>query len=1410
MKNIKKHLLLFFAIMLCGAFALFASADEEAASDADDTILFSYGTTKDQTYVTAGEGKTIYDILSENTSGNMYITLYSDCTYSEDKYTLTDSRRMYIDVNGHALNLETTDFLTLKSGGRLYLYSSKSGGVINSNAATRMVYVSSSNCYVTIGADSDTYTDYDFGKNLTIYTNNTLTSGHGRTFIIGSTIISTGSIAPIQRSTYYSYAYEAHHATFFLEGCSLLEADDTKNLQFPVYDECVFVNANTSGKAVSLSNNTGSSFTNCSFIGITPTGSEGTFTVTDATIPCYGTAEAAAIAQAEGYTAAKVSTAPAYSYTTRDGNTLYYSANLKMLPEDTVVSVTWKCGEKSILTENWQKGSIPFLDYEKSPTLSFGAQAKSAVNADTELEAVAYPADALLGSLSLHTSIDLNLYFKQGVVSDITVDGTSVSPTEIVLNKGVPYYLYTYSGMDPKTAASKSFTVTYKYAEDGVTYSCKAEASLEKYASEMLKNSDYENNYELIAALLGYVKAASEYLGEDADNIEAVLSDYVNAGVEYSPEYTSPEAIQMPESNSAVEGATFRLGTRPGFAFLLKPGFTGKLTITLGSGDEKVYNCAKGSSNVLTEGESRWVIFDPYAYELVTKDGDSYAGETLTVMADGILLFSYSIDTYIAGVSNQEGIPAAKELYNYCCMAYEYYHEKKDLPYTTDAIVVNPNGAKGVATFVIDDGNQPTATYISDVMLEKYPDLKVSYALLASYLTTLKTETDDNGTLQFVRDENGNYVYTTKDSTIAFWEDQLSLGFCEVLNHSYTHSFAGYDDNGGTVTYTTTAGVEKTGTYAEGSITAEFLAAKQIFNDLFGDYSKDVYIIPGVGVTQSDYYNSYLASLIGFGNEFIAARGTGGSTMTAEAIMNNLTWLSAPMIGYQNDTSKWTGYMDKAVADESLICYCIHRIYEDASTNTQAIYYEQADLLFGYAQELSDSGDLAIMLYYDALRYFMEKASVEVFAQTYGNEKVEVSLFFVDEAVAADSRMNYPLTVMVEVPANWKTVKYVQDGDTSYASVITVDEKTVAYINIVPGGGVTTVTAEITADSSALVSEYAVDVGDGVMLDKNYFPGYVRKSVTFTIDDGSITYDTKFLDILRPAGIKGTFNLITTNGTTADGYRELYKGYEVANHNQLHCLTMIEGFEDITIVDQVYENLSAIRADSTADINYIYKSPIDGFYFIDYHYINPEYTAGAYWHPIAADETYLEYVDITKDTIEAIFGEGSVVGYAYPHGSVSESIKAALIEKGYLYARDTGCTKATTGFALPADRFEWTYNADNSCLLDVMASYESYADDGELKMFSFGVHSADYNGSWDMLTEFAETYGNRPEDYYYATNREIFEYEDAVNVLTYRNGMLVNDTAVTLYVSVNGQKVIIPAYASYRVSDGMTIQNYAN
>ena len=212
----------------------------------------------------------------------------------------------------------------------------------------------------------------------------------------------------------------------------------------------------------------------------------------------------------------------------------------------------------------------------------------------------------------------------------------------------------------------------------------------------------------------------------------------------------------------------------------------------------------------------------------------------------------------------------------------------------------------------------------------------------------------------------------------------------------------------------------------------------------------------------------------------------------------------------------------------------------------------------------------------------------------------------------------------------------------------------------------------------------------------------------------------------------------------------IYDGFEIANHHILHAVAEKDAY---AAREKVNEYLPDNPDTSKV---YLASKTIDGKTVENFYYV---YIGGS-WHPMAADETYIKYLEWTTNELNEMFGEGTIVGFAYPHGNqYNDTIIAYLKEAGYLYGRRTGNLKATTGFALPTDRYTWTYNADHNCLLDVMADYDKFEDDGTLKMFSFGVHAKDFetNGKWGDLETFAKTYGNRQSDFWYATNRQIFE-----------------------------------------------------
>lgn len=296
-----------------------------------------------------------------------------------------------------------------------------------------------------------------------------------------------------------------------------------------------------------------------------------------------------------------------------------------------------------------------------------------------------------------------------------------------------------------------------------------------------------------------------------------------------------------------------------------------------------------------------------------------------------------------------------------------------------------------------------------------------------------------------------------------------------------------------------------------------------------------------------------------------------------------------------------------------------------------------------------------------------------------------------------------------------------------------------------------------------------------------FYPSFTKKALTFTIDDGNMAYDKKLLSILAPVGIKGTFNLCShIHLGKEDETREFYRGYDVANHMKYHPLVNYDGV-DYPISYEPFDP-------DTADEAFVYR--VDGsdvFFWL--HRPNG-------WRQMVFEKDFLRFIEDGKKELDAIFGEGTVRDFVWPYCEQDNAAARDLIRRTHRSARKTGPTLDTTGFAIPADKYAWSYNAYDMNLLEVMEKYEAYPDDGELKFFAFGVHSIDFerDEKWGDLEAFAKKYGNRPDTYWYATVGEIFDYEEAIDLLKVTDGYVENPSEADVYVSVNGERVILPPH----------------
>lgn len=308
-----------------------------------------------------------------------------------------------------------------------------------------------------------------------------------------------------------------------------------------------------------------------------------------------------------------------------------------------------------------------------------------------------------------------------------------------------------------------------------------------------------------------------------------------------------------------------------------------------------------------------------------------------------------------------------------------------------------------------------------------------------------------------------------------------------------------------------------------------------------------------------------------------------------------------------------------------------------------------------------------------------------------------------------------------------------------------------------------------------------------MVVDKKYFPGFVRKAITFTNDDGNLEMDEKFISILKPYGIKGTFNICgIKEGHTPEEYRTLYKGYGIANHCYLHPHAM-----DDSISYKISDSSSGATDEKECCI-YPYAA-YDGVYKLS---DRPDE-----WRLIAGSEKYIELIGVARKMINEIFGEGFCSSFVWPFCEQNNKEVKDYLKRSFRSVRKTGCTFDNDGFSLPQDRYAWSYNATHQNLLEIASIFEKYEDDGELKFFSFGLHSIDYerNEKWADLESFAKRYGNRPEDFYYASVDEIFDYEDAINSLVIEESSVLNNSDITVYIKIDGEPVILKPHSLYRI-----------
>ncbi len=277
------------------------------------------------------------------------------------------------------------------------------------------------------------------------------------------------------------------------------------------------------------------------------------------------------------------------------------------------------------------------------------------------------------------------------------------------------------------------------------------------------------------------------------------------------------------------------------------------------------------------------------------------------------------------------------------------------------------------------------------------------------------------------------------------------------------------------------------------------------------------------------------------------------------------------------------------------------------------------------------------------------------------------------------------------------------------------------------------------------------------------YPGFLEKAITFSFDDLDYARDPKLIKMFNDAGIKGTFNLMTARIAEygKENVQKVYSGHEVISHSYSHPRMYLT---------------------------------------------QPEKINGTLYTPMTLDEVKQDIYQGHEDikTLTGEYGLGFVWPYQDPKKrSDYNEIMDYIKELGIKYVRPT---EATYNFELPTDWYHWETTCHHNAMGYYLDEFLKLDTGGEMKLFSVWGHCYELdpeytaNVHWKEMQEMTEKIGQRT-DLWKATNGEVYSYIEAMRgaAVDKDGNTIANSSDETLYVLVNGTKVVIPAHTTFRL-----------
>lgn len=186
-------------------------------------------------------------------------------------------------------------------------------------------------------------------------------------------------------------------------------------------------------------------------------------------------------------------------------------------------------------------------------------------------------------------------------------------------------------------------------------------------------------------------------------------------------------------------------------------------------------------------------------------------------------------------------------------------------------------------------------------------------------------------------------------------------------------------------------------------------------------------------------------------------------------------------------------------------------------------------------------------------------------------------------------------------------------------------------------------------------------------------------------------------------------------------------------------------------------------------------------------------------HPFLNRLHSVEIVDellSDRRSIEGALGRVAC-GFSYPFGQYNGEVIAALRAVGILYARTT---RSTEEFRFPENWYEWHPTCHQKSP-KIFALCERFLADpvrfpSENMLFYIWGHGSEYQSEedWAHLERLCQTL-HRPDEIWYATNIEIYEYVEAYRhlVLSADLSRVYNPTATDVWVWEKGKTYVVPS-----------------